>query len=168
MIEIAQTYLGNLQEDKDLAARIRSASKECLKVYLSQQDVSKGRIQVQSTSGVALGIIKSRDWVLRSGDVFATESGNLLLIHLQKQKLMVLSFDEPLTAKATELVYLGHVLGNHHYPITIAQNKIYLQLTEDCEVIEQTIRALQIKDLKINYESSSPDQSLDFSHHHHH
>jgi urease accessory protein len=77
---------------------------------------------------------------------------------------------------------LGHVLGNHHYPITIVKQKIYLQpgadLAVDLAVVEQTIKQLKIPGLIINYEMrsqslegvQSPDFSLDFtsSFHHHH
>lgn len=170
MIEIAQTYLGNLTEDASLTQRVKSASAldKCLEVYLSQSDRGKGRIQAQSTSGITVGIIKSRDWSLRQDDVLITESGNLLLIHLQEQRLMVLSFTEPVEDRAIELVHLGHVLGNHHYPITIRDNKIYLQLVIDAEVMEATINNFQIPGLKIDYESRSPQQYLNFSHHTHH
>lgn len=169
-MEIAQTYLGNLLEDSDLTQRVKSARtlENYLEVYLSQTDSSKGRIQAQSTSGIAVGIIKSRDWSLRQEDVFVTESGNLLLIHLQDQRLMVLSFTEPVEDRAIELVHLGHVLGNHHWPIIIQKNKIYLQLVIDAAVIEATIRDFQIPGLKIEYESRSPSKHLNFSHHHHH
>ena len=175
-MEIAQIYLGNLAEDRHLAAKVRSSSQSLpvrsssqslLEVYLSQDDRAKGRIQAQSTSGIAVGIIKGRDWSLRSQDVFMTETENLLLIHFQEQKLMVLSFEESLETNPVELVHLGHVLGNNHYPIAIADHKIYLQLPEDPRVIEQAIEALQIKSLVINYESRSPEQSLNFAHHHH-
>jgi urease accessory protein len=164
-MEIAQTYLGNLTEDASLIPRINL--EPCLEVYLSQTDRSKGRIQAQSTSGITVGIIKSRDWSLRQEDVFITESGNLLLIHLQEQKLIVLSFTEPLENRAIELVHLGHVLGNHHWPIIIRDNKIYLQLVIDVEVIEATINNFQIPGLKIEYESRSPKEYLNFSHHTH-
>lgn len=166
--EIAQTYLGNLTEDTNLAQRVKSVRDldQCLEVYLSQTDSPKGRIQAQSTSGITVGIIKSRDWSLRQEDVFVTESGNLLLIHLQEQRLMVLSFTEPV-ARAIELVHLGHVLGNHHWPITIVKNKIYLQPVVDPAVIEATIKDFQIPGLRINYESRSPEQHLHFSHHTH-
>ena len=167
-MEIAQTYLGNLKENQDIEQQINSAPKPCLETYLSQEDKGKGRIQTQSTSGLTIGIIKSRDWSLRSGDVFVTESENLLLIHLQEQNLMVLSFSETLTAKPSELVYLGHVLGNHHYPLIIDHEKLYLQLDNNSEVMEQTIKDLKIPGLNITYESRIPEQSLRFSHHHHH
>ena len=169
-IEIAQTHLGNLTEDASLAQRVKTARdrEQCLEVYLSQTDSRKGRIQAQSTSGVTVGIIKSRDWSLRQGDVFVTESGNLLLIHLQEQRLMVLSFTEPLVDHAIQLVHLGHVLGNHHWPIIIRKNKIYLQPVVDTAIIEATIKDFQIPGLQIDYESRSPEKQLDFSHHTHH
>ena len=166
-MEIAQTYLGNVQENPEIEQQIKSTQKPYLETYLSLEDRRKGRIQAQSTCGLLLGIIKSRDWSMRSGDVFVTESGSFLLIHLQKQKLMVLSFSETVKAKAAELVYLGHVLGNHHYPLIIDQDKLYLQLGDDSEVILQTIKTLQIPGLQITYESRSPEKSLSFSHHHH-
>ncbi|MDJ0592480.1 MAG: urease accessory protein UreE [Pleurocapsa sp. MO_226.B13] len=177
-IEIAQTYLGNLKEDASLAQRVKTARdrQQCLEVSLTQSDRAKGRIQAKSTSGTTVGIIKSRDWSLRQGDVFTTESGKLLLIHLQQQRLMVLSFTEPVTDRAIELVHLGHALGNQHCPITIRDRKIYLQPTGDTAIIEKTIRDFQIPGLKIDYESRSeamplglsPEEHLNFSHHTHH
>lgn len=170
-MEIAQTYLGNLAEDASLNQRVKSACVEHLQVYLSQTDNCKGRIQAQSTSGITVGIIKSRDWSLRQSDVFVTESGNLLLIHLQEQRLIVLSFTEPVEDRAIELVHLGHVLGNHHWPIIIRNHKIYLQPVVDSAIIEATIANFQIPGLRIDYESRSPSEHLNFSYdtyHHHH
>ena len=167
--EIAQTYLGNLTEDSSLNQKVTSArqTESYLETYLTQDDRSKGRIQARSTSGVALGIIKNRDWSLRSQDVFQTDSGKLLLIHLQEQKLMVLSFPEPVTASTTELVKLGHILGNQHYPIEISQGKIYLQAA-NFALVEKTIKKLQISGLAIDYEACSPQINFDSPSHHHH
>jgi urease accessory protein len=170
MIEITQTYLGNLREDSSLAARVNQARQQeaCLNVNLSQSDRRKGRIQAYSTSGETIGIVKSRDWTLRTEDVFLTESDRLVVIQLQEQELLVLSFEQHVTASPTELVHLGHVLGNHHYPITIANQKIYLQPGADLAIVEQTIKQLQIPGLIINYEMRSPEH-LNFapqSHHH--
>jgi urease accessory protein len=182
MIEIAQTYLGNLAEDSSLAAKVNQARQQasCLEVSLSQGDRSKGRIQARSTLGIAIGIIKSRDWSIRAADVFLTETERLVVIHLEEQKVLVLSFEQPVTASATELIHLGHVLGNHHYPIAIAEQKIYLQPGADLGVnfaiVEQTIKQLQIPGLIVNYEMrsrsvevvQSPDLANDFVHQPHH
>jgi len=168
-LEIAQTYLGNLTQDSELARRVTSARQTaaCIETCLTQNDCAKGRIQAQSTSGIALGIIKSRDWSLRSQDVFQTDSGKLLLIHLQQQKIMVLSFIQPTAASPAELVRLGHVLGNQHYPIKIAQGKIYLYAT-DLTLAAKAIEKLQIPGLAIDYEyCSDTKQSSSTTPHHH-
>lgn len=170
MIEIAQTYLGNLTEDSRLAAQVTQARQQvsCLEVSLNQSDRHKGRIQTHATSGEAIGIIKSRDWSIREGDVFRTASDRLVVIQLQEQEVLVLSFEQPVTASAAELVHLGHILGNHHYPITIAQQKIYLQPGADLRIVEQTIKQLQIPGLIMNHEMRSPDHLNFASHSHHH
>lgn len=168
-VEVAKKYLGNLSEDKNLAEKIESAklADNYIEVFLIQSDRHKGRIQAESTSGVNIGIIKDRDWALRPDDVFQTESGQLLLIHLQEQKVMVLSFTKPATNQGLKLLHLGHTLGNHHWPIAIHHDKIYLQLIVDEAIVEKTIRDFEIPGLHFEYEWRSPQQSLHFAHHHH-
>ncbi|MEB3339902.1 urease accessory protein UreE [Okeania sp.] len=168
--EIAETYIGNITKDTNLEQRVKSARSlnNYLEIYLSQTDSCKGRIQAQSTSGIIVGIIKNRDWSLSEGDVFITKSNKLLLIHLQEQKLMVLSFTEPVENYAIELLHLGHVLGNHHWPIIVNKNKIYIQLVADAEIIEDTINKFKIPGLKIDYEFRSAQEHFHFSQHNHH
>jgi urease accessory protein len=161
MTELAQTYLGNLNEKPDLSHLLKIET--CIEVYLSESDRAKGRIHIDDDSGITVGIIKSRDWLLREGDVFHTQQGKLLLIHLQDTKLMVLSFSGLGTdVLPVKLVHLGHVLGNHHYPIVVENNQIYVQLVTDPAVIEQTIRDFNIPGLEINYEMRSPQKELNF------
>lgn len=81
---------------------------------------------------------------------------------------MVLSFSEPVENHAIELVHLGHVLGNHHWPIIIKKNRIYVQLIVDSGIIEATIAKFQIPGLKIDYELRSPQEHFQFSQHSHH
>lgn len=166
MTEIANIYLGNRQENPDLAQQLIGT--DYLEVYLQPSDRSKGRIYTNTDSGVAVGIIKSRDRPLQSGDIFQTESGNLLLIHLQAQELLLLDFSEVTPEIApTTLVYLGHVLGNHHYPIAIEDHKIYVQLVTDKSIIEKTINNLNIPGLKIATTKRSLESEITFSVHSH-
>ncbi len=168
MTEIAPIYLGNIQENLALAEKLTASKDNYLEVNLTQSDRGKGRIHALSTSGIAVGIIKSRDWLLREGDVLETEQGTLILVHIQAQELMVLSFADSVVNNAIELIHLGHVLGNHHYPIIVKDNKIYLQLIVDKEVIEATIRNFAIPGLQINYEEHLEGDRFSFSQHHHH
>lgn len=177
MTEVAQTYLGNLIDDAGLAERVEKArnSGHCLDVRIGQTDSRKGRIHAHTTSGVSVGIVKSRDWSLRDGDVLETEQGQLLLVNLQEQKVIVLRFTEPVSDCALKLIHLGHVLGNHHWPIVVQEHKLYVELAIDAQVIESTIREFQIPGLQIDCELRSPNEYLEFSerahsqhtHHHH-
>jgi len=170
MTELTQSYLGNSIEDATLAERIEKArsSGRCMEVHISQTDSRKGRIHAHTTSGVTVGIVKSRDWSLRDGDVLETEQGRLLLVHLQEQKVIVLRFTEPVVDGAITLIHLGHVLGNHHWPIIVQDRKLYVELVVDAEVIESTIREFKIPGLQIDYELRSDNDYLDFSAHKHH
>lgn len=173
MTELAETYLGNLTENAALSERIERACQEerFLEVYISETDSRKGRIYAHSTSGIDVGIVKSRDWLLREGDVLETAQGKLLLIHLRLQKVLVISFPETVSNHPIELIHLGHVLGNHHWPIIVKYNKIYVELITDAEVVESTIRNFHIPGLQLEYELRSPHEHLDFSHnseHDHH
>ena len=166
MTEVAQTYLGNINENPDLSELVKIET--CLEVYLTESDRNKGRIHTYTDAGVAVGIIKSRDRSLHSGDLFKTESGNLLLVHLQEQQLLVLDFSRLETnISPTRLVYLGHVLGNHHYPIAIQDNKIYIQLVTDKNIIKKTISDLNIPDLQMSFEMQKADRAIPFSSHTH-
>ena len=166
MTEIAQIYVGNLKNNNDLSKQLTTAT--YLEVNLKQSDRAKGRIHARTDSGIAVGIIKSRDRSLQEGDIFKTESGKLVLIHLQVQEVLVLEFSALSTnILPARLVYLGHVLGNHHYPIAIENNKIYVQLVTDKTIIEKTIKDLNISGLKINYEKRSHDKKITFSSHSH-
>ena len=105
---------------------------------------------------------------MHAGDVFRTESQKLLLIHLQQQELLIIDFsDLSDSVSAANLVYLGHVLGNHHYPITIQNNKIYVQITTEPEIIEKIIKDTQIPGLKVEYGVRDAVEDVAFSSHHH-
>ncbi len=167
MTEIAQTYLGNINDNSDLAELVKIET--YLEVFLQESDRNKGRIHAHTIDGVAVGIIKSRDRSLESGDLFKTNSGQLVLIQLQAQKLMVLDLSS-LEGKfcQTKLVSLGHTLGNHHYPIVIHNQKIYIQLITDKLILEKLIKDLNIIGLQITYEMHSFNHKITFISHNHH
>lgn len=169
MKEVAQKYLGNIAEDYTVEQQIAIArdNNRYLEVFLLQRELTKGRILTKSNSGVEIGIIKSRDFVVRAGDVFETAIGNLVLIKLESEQLMVLSFEESLNDNcAIDLVRLGHLLGNHHYPIKIEKNKIYVYLVTDTKVIVKMIAKLNIPGLQITFEMNS-DREIPHSTHSH-
>lgn len=162
--EIAQTYLGNINHDADLASTVTAT---CLKLSLTERDRNKGRIHGYTDSGLAVGIIKSRDRSLQPGDLYQTDSGKLLLISLEAQELLAIDLADITNASPQQLVQLGHALGNHHYPISIEDNQILVQLVTDKVTVEKLITSLKIPGLRISYQKISADHSLAFSQHRH-
>ena len=163
-MEIAQTYLGNIDRDPDLAQSI--AQQTCLEVSLQDSDRQKGRIHARTASGIAVGIIKGRDRTIQEGDLYRTDSQKLVLIYLQKRELLVLDFSQvDPNISLAKLVSLGHILGNHHYPIVFKDYKIYVQLVTDKSILEGLINNVEIPDLKLSYHSSN--RQLVFSKHTH-
>lgn len=167
MTEIAQTYMGNINHNSDLAKLVKIET--CLAVTLQESDRHKGRIHAHTDSNVAIGIIKSRDRSLQSGDLFKTNSGKLVLINLQEPELMVLDLSSlKSNISATKLVNLGHVLGNHHYPMMVRGQKIYIQLATDKLILEKLIKDLNIPSLQISYIINCFNHNVKFSSHNHH
>ncbi|MGB7413399.1 MAG: hypothetical protein WA902_04240 [Thermosynechococcaceae cyanobacterium] len=172
--ELARLYLGNISTDAALEKRVHQAlhSNHCLEVALNSEDRRKGRIYTQAISGESIGIVKDRSWSLAEGDVLQTEAGKLLLVYLKDQCMIVLNFTGNATDHALALVHLGHTLGNHHYPISIHNDSIYIPVTCDRKVIESTINSFNISGLVLSYEQQSPN-AIAFSHpahasHNHH
>ncbi|MBE9180384.1 urease accessory protein UreE [Oculatella sp. LEGE 06141] len=170
MTILAETYLGNQTTDPALQQQVAQARQTgaLLEVYLQPDDRAKGRIHAYSTAGIALGIIKSREQPLSTGDVFITQPGQLLLIHLDAQTVMTLSVNGTAAGHAIDLIYLGHVLGNHHWPILVQGDRIYVEMVADPAVMEATVRTVNIPGLCIGYEVRSPEAPLQFSPHAHH
>lgn len=90
------------------------------------------------------------------------------MIHLEEPELLViyLSMVEANVAPA-KLVHLGHVLGNHHYPIAIQDHQIYVQLITNKTSIEKLLKNLNISGLKISDRLPQGDRQIIFSSHRH-
>ncbi|MEM9215359.1 MAG: urease accessory protein UreE [Cyanobacteria bacterium P01_F01_bin.150] len=176
-IDCTQTYLGNYFQKRQLQQKIDTARSldGVIDIELTQAEQKKSRIYTKTKSGDAIGLLKKRDWTFTDGDVFQLEGDRFLLIHLHPQILMTLSLESNHSTDLLKLIYLGHTLGNHHYPIVVTVDKIYVQIPDDSSHLETSIKELNIKGLRIGYETrwqslpeeKSPDQILQFTHHSH-
>ena len=93
--EVAEQYLGNVNEDRTLQSQIALDRKQacCLEVFIDRSDARKGRIFAQTQSGQSVGIVKSRDWILRDGDVMMSANQRRVLIRLKQQQVIAIQFD---------------------------------------------------------------------------
>lgn len=178
MPEVAQIYLGNIHQNPALADRLSEAktNQQLLEVNLHQSDRAKGRISCTSTSGMAIGIIKSRELKIQTGDLYQTEQNYLLLVTLIAEKVLILSLPQETNNTEVQLVQLGHLLGNQHYPIQIKNQKVYVRLNSNQNHIASSednlvkmIRDLGIVGLTISKETvDQPLETSQQSHQHQH
>lgn len=172
--ERAEIYIGNVSESADLARRVLHAREtgECLEVEITRGDRTKGRILTQTASGQLVGIVKERDFLLKDGDLLLSESGYMVLVSIQQQRVMSLRFDSDAENRAIALVHLGHALGNQHWPVTAKGDVLYVELVADASLMESTLRKiakrLNIKGLHISFETNLSDKAIDFSVDHSH
>ena len=167
--ELADAYLGNVSESADVARRIMQAQREdrCLEVEISRGDRTKGRILTQTAEGIAVGITKERDWLLRDGDVLSTANHKFVLVSLMQQQVMALRFEPDVENEAIALLHLGHTLGNQHWPVTTQGKTLYVELVADAAQMKTTlikmVDSLGIKGLQISIEAVSSENAMDFS-----
>lgn len=173
---LAENYLGNLGENEALAQRVAHAKEEnlCLTVMVGRSDRAKGRILTQTASGQSVGITKGRDWLLRDGDVFGVEDNRLVIVGVQTQTVIALTFSPDAEDAPAALVQLGHVLGNRHWPVVMKEQTLYIELAAEAELIESTLREtaarLNIEGIQIETVSRTASNALNFhsEHVHHH
>ena len=171
---VAQTYLGNIHEDKDLSAQVTQLRKDgrCWEVEIERRDRAKGRILTHAASGQSIGIIKDRTWQLREGDLFQTADGQQVLICLAAQTLMVLRFSPSANNKAAALVQIGYVLGNQHWPTTVSGDTVYVEQvaaqTTMEKIVKDIARTLGIDGLQISFESDAANDAIEFRNEHEH
>lgn len=166
---VAEHYLGNLSEQPTLAneKEFSDASTALLTVTIDRKDRCKGRIFTTTDSGQPIGIVKGRNWLLRDGDVLETQDHQRIVVRIHLQKVIALQIDHHAHNAGVHLVHLGHVLGNHHWPITVKGNALYIETVANETLIESTIRevvqTLGIQGVTITREEKSADQAIEFS-----
>ena len=171
--ERAEIYMGNVSESADLARRVLQAREtgDCWEVEIKRSDRTKGRILTQTASGQSIGIIKERDFLLKDGDLLLSNSGHMVLVSIQQQRVMTLRIDNK-ENRAIALVHLGHAIGNQHWPVTAKGDVLYVELVADANLMESTLqkiaKRLNIKGLHINFETNLSDQAIEFSTDHSH
>jgi len=166
---VADEYLGNINEDRDIAIDVSQAEQQntCLTVAIERKDCGKGRIFTHTAANQPVGIVKSRSWRLREGDVLRSQSQQLVLVRLQKQPVIALQFERKARNSPVDLLRLGHIIGNRHWPVTIKGETLYVEVAANADVIEATIReaieTMNIQGLYIVREYKAADQALEFS-----
>lgn len=109
----------------------------------------KSRFRATLKNGVDIGADLPRTGILRSGSYIATESGNILRVEAQTEKLMKVS-----ASHEFDLLKAAYHLGNRHVPLMLTPTALYF---EPDHVLAEMVRGLglSVEDVDHPFEPES-------------
>jgi len=135
MMTISST-LGNIFHDKKWSESFKKASKsnifETLK--LSRSDLEKTRLRAKTDKGTELGIVLNLASKMHNGDVLISNSEKFIIVQQNPEKVISVKIKDKIEANRKEiLILLGHIIGNRHRPIQIADEEIIFPILSESE-----------------------------------
>ena len=159
---IADTLLGNLVADTELAYRVQAMEKAgaVARVAISASEAQRRRMRLTSETGVDVGIVAEGNAPLKNGDVLshAGDESQLVVVEVAPAEAMAIRMvprpaDEASFAAG---VLLGHMLGNQHWPITVEGAAVLTPVSIDRHVMEAVVRTHGFPGLEWEYIGVDP------------
>lgn len=138
-MDIVEKVLGNRAETV-WAERLKDAVTEELE--LSQWDAQKNRLRKETTGGRSVAVALERGAFLRDGDILYWDGEKRLAVVCRIRLCPVMAVDTaglealPREEALCAAVYLGHALGNQHWPAVVKKSVVYVPMTADSRVME--------------------------------
>lgn len=120
---------GNIFENVDLAREFESDDDFHKTVFLSRLDMEKTRQKKKATDGTDIAM-DLQDSKMKHGDVLAEGSLKVLVRQMAEQVItaQIGSLD------GQSLVLLGHIIGNIHRPVSVAEGSISFPIYKETEL----------------------------------
>ena len=119
---VINSILGNAYHGKHLESKIHTAKENntLKRLFLTRTQMEKSHLRTETEDGIEIGLSLEPGTVLRNGDVLEINS-NLIIIHQLPEKIIRVNIPE--NEQSTNLlIQIGHIIGNRHRPISIANN----------------------------------------------
>jgi urease accessory protein len=140
---LVESIVGNVN-DASWSALVRNAHLDHL--HLDQWEAQKNRLRKRTDSGLELAVSLDRNQHLRDGDILVWDEAarNAIVVRIQLNDVMVIHLSELLSHSPEMIlrtcVELGHALGNQHWPAVVKENKVFVPLTVDRNVMASVMR----------------------------
>ena len=123
---VADTVLGNSYQGNHLHEKITFAKENntLRRLFLSRTQMEKSRLRTKTEDGLEIGLSLEPGHVLHNGDVIEIDS-HLIVVHQLPEKVIRVNIPEN-EQSSNLLIQLGHIIGNRHRPISIANNSSVL------------------------------------------
>ena len=157
---VVEEVLGNLGKDARLSALHRQweAAGGTETVELTTLEAQKGRLRTVTDKGTPLGMSLGRGTALRDGDVlYLNESEDRMIVaRLKPEEMLVITVKPAAAAELLRVaVYLGHVLGNQHWPVKIEGMSVYVPVSVDKKVMETVLQTYDLQGIEYRFEEGS-------------
>lgn len=128
------SILGNIFEDKTMMNKFNEAEskKFCEKLKISRHEMERNRIRKKTDADTDIGLVLDSGLGLHHGDVLLSDDTKFIIVEQLPEKTIVITLDSKIGA--TQLIIIGHIIGNRHKPISIEENTISFPIQADSEV----------------------------------
>jgi len=148
------SVIGNIFDEKKLLVKFNQmvSQKHCERLKISRLEMERSRIRKKTDLGTDIGLILDSGTQLRHGDVIVSNLNKFIIIEQLPEKVISIKIRK-LRENPTDLVLLGHVIGNRHKPIVIKDDTIFFPIQADSEVdVFKKLISYSIKNLEIRME----------------
>ncbi|SFR87086.1 urease accessory protein [Halomicrobium zhouii] len=150
---VADSYVGNVDEDPELADRLES--EDALAITVDETERRRSRFRTTADDGTDLGVVLGRE--LRAGDLLSAD-GRLVHISLEPVAAMVVDLGgvDPDASAVSTALELGHAVGNRHWDLAVEGERAYLPLADVRERMEAEVEPHLPDGTTVGYDEVSP------------
>lgn len=133
---VAETVLGNVDEDPELAARAEQRPPEEVEaVVLDERERRRSRIRTTTDAGTDVGIVVDSDRRLSPGDVLVDDDERMVVVTFEDREALVISFEgkDSTTDGLLRMAQLGYQVGNRHWDLAVRDEEVLVALGTDSE-----------------------------------
>jgi urease accessory protein len=135
------------------AGEPRFAGRRVELLAVTSADAAKRRLRAQTDAGTDVAVDLPRGSYLHHDAVLADDGERAIVVGRTPEEAIVIRLDP--AAEATQLIAfaarIGHAFGNQHVPLEVEDGEIRAPVTTSREVAEQTVRALGLPGVTIEF-----------------
>lgn len=137
------------------AREARFAGRRAERLLVSSADAPKRRLRGRTDAGTDVAVDLPRGSYLRDGAVLADDGERVVVVERSPEEALVVRLDPSLPpALLVECAArLGHAFGNQHVPVEIEDGEIRVPVTTSREIAEETVRALGLPGVELEFRS---------------
>lgn len=151
------------------ATEARFAGRRIDRLPVAWSDAAKSRLRLRTEAGEDVGITLQRGSYLHHGGVLADDGDRIIVVERVREEVLIARFsrDLPVEAIIAAAVRLGHAFGNQHVPVEVDGNEVRIPITTSRQIVADTVNALNLTGLSIEFGQARLGSERPFSTHSH-